>query len=110
MSYRTVQTTDPNDDLQTNLPILESMQEKVGLSTSVPIVIDEYGVIPEQCPGGSAWWISRLERYNIPGLRGNWLSGTELHDFFASLLWKPDPTVWTDTGYWANGGKLHTVT
>jgi len=96
-------TTDPNDDLQTNIPILQSMQEQHGLSTSVPIVIDEYGVIAEQCPGGSAWWISRLERYNVPGLRGNWLSGTELHDFFASLLWKPDPTVSTDTGYWANG-------
>ncbi|KAJ3882510.1 glycoside hydrolase family 39 protein [Lentinula edodes] len=95
-------TADVNDDLQTNIPILDSMLSSHGLATK-PIVIDEYGVFAEQCPGGSAWWISRLERYNVPGLRGNWLSGTELHDFFASLLWKSDPTDATATGYWTNG-------
>ncbi|KAF9066493.1 glycoside hydrolase family 39 protein [Rhodocollybia butyracea] len=92
----------PNDDLQTNIPILDSMLSQHGLGTK-PIVIDEYGVFAEQCPGGSAWWISRLERFNVPGLRGNWLSGTELHDFMASLLWKPDPTDATATGYFTNG-------
>ncbi|KIK50754.1 glycoside hydrolase family 39 protein [Collybiopsis luxurians FD-317 M1] len=97
-------TADVNDDLQTNIPILNSMLSSAGVPQK-PIVIDEYGTFAEQCPGGSAWWISRLERFNVQGLRGNWLSGTQLHDFFASLLWKPDPTSATATGYWTNGGR-----
>ncbi|KAJ4482405.1 glycoside hydrolase family 39 protein [Lentinula aciculospora] len=66
-------TADVNDNLQTNIPILDSMLSSHGLATK-----------PIQCPGGSAWWISRLERFNDPGLRRNWLSGTELHDFLAN--------------------------
>jgi hypothetical protein len=53
-----------------------------------PLNIDEYGTFPEQVPCGSAWWISQLERVNAHGLRGNWLSGLQLHDFMASLLSK----------------------
>lgn len=69
------------------------------------IVIDEYGTSAEEVPGGSAWWISRLERYNMYGLRGNWASGAQLHDFLAGLLGKTDVTSTTGTGYYANGGK-----
>ncbi|TVY48530.1 hypothetical protein LOCC1_G001308 [Lachnellula occidentalis] len=66
-----------------------------------PINIDEYGTYDEQVPAGSAWWISQLERVNAIGLRGNWLSGSQLHDFLASLLSKPNAA---NSNYSATGG------
>jgi len=73
-----------------------------------PINIDEYSTSPEQVPSASAWWIAQLERVDAHGLRGNWLSGWELHDFLASLLSKPNAaniTAYNETGggYWPNG-------
>lgn len=71
-----------------------------------PLNIDEYGIVAEQCPAGSAWWIAQFERLNTLALRGNWLSGWELHDFLSSLLWKTDASTdytETGTGYWPNG-------
>lgn len=65
--------------------------------------INEYALFDEQVPAGSAFWISQLERYNAIGLRGNWLSGTQLHDLAASLLSKPNPNDYASTGYFANG-------
>lgn len=70
---------------------------------SKPLNIDEYGTFPEQVPAGSAWWIAQLERVDAIGLRGNWLSGGQLHDFMASLLGKADATDPTAGGYWTNG-------
>lgn len=74
------------------------------------IIINEYGTQSEQVPGTAAWYISRLERYNVTGLRGNWASGYALHDYFANLLGKPGATencqsssCETSTGYWGNG-------
>ena len=96
-----------DDDLATNVPILNDLLANYSLP-SRPINIDEYATYPEQNPAGAAWWISRLERYNAHGLRGNWLSSYELHDFMASLLYKPNSTVTGNysangTGYWPNG-------
>jgi hypothetical protein len=72
-----------------------------------PLNIDEYGTFPEQVPCGSAWWISQLERVNAHGLRGNWLSGLQLHDFMGSLVSKPNADTSsyspTGTGYFPNG-------
>jgi hypothetical protein len=74
---------------------------------SKPININEYAVFDEQVPAGSAWWISQLERIDAHGLRGNWLSGYELHDFLASLLSKPNADTSdysaTATGYYTTG-------
>lgn len=72
-----------------------------------PINIDEYAVSNEQVPAGSAWWISQLERANAIGLRGNWASGFQLHDYLASLLSKPNAGTSkyspTQAGYFPNG-------
>ncbi len=72
-----------------------------------PLNIDEYATFPEQVPAGSAWWISQLERVNAHGLRGNWLSGLQLHDFMGSLVSKPnaDNSNYSSTGggYYPNG-------
>ncbi|KAJ5389201.1 uncharacterized protein N7496_000269 [Penicillium cataractarum] len=63
------------------------------------ININEYGVYDEQVPAGSAWWIGQLERINARGLRGNWLSGTNLHDYMASLLGKSGSTYYPNGDY-----------
>ncbi|KAG9595776.1 hypothetical protein KCU77_g9587, partial [Aureobasidium melanogenum] len=67
------------------------------------ININEYATFDQQVSCGAAWWISRLERYNLRGLRGNWLSGWQLCDFLASLLTKTDTNDYTGTGYAGNG-------
>lgn len=86
---------------------LVAAQNQYGLP-SKPININEYGVWDEQVPAGSAWWISQLEHIDAHGLRGNWLSGDQLHDFLASLLSKPgnpDSGNYSATaaGYYPNG-------
>lgn len=70
---------------------------------SKPVVINEYATFDQQVATGAAWWISRLERYDYAGLRGNWLSTCQLHDFMASLLGKSDDNSCTGTGYYPNG-------
>ena len=79
---------------------------KYGLTGGkTPVNINEYAVFDEQVPSGAAWWISQLERFNANGLRGNWLSTGQLHDFLASLLSKPGaPSQYsqTGTGYYPN--------
>ncbi|KAH8771764.1 glycoside hydrolase superfamily [Diaporthe sp. PMI_573] len=77
---------------------LVATQKQYGLP-SKPININEYAVFNEQVPSGSAWWIAQLERINAHGLRGNWLSGSNLHDYLASLLGKTGST----SGYYPNG-------
>ncbi|KAG8868897.1 hypothetical protein FRB98_003162 [Tulasnella sp. 332] len=41
------------------------------------------------------------------GLRGNWASGAQLHDFLAGLLGKTNVNSATGTGYFANGGMIY---
>ncbi|KAH8658848.1 glycoside hydrolase family 39 protein [Tricladium varicosporioides] len=93
-------------DMGTAYGNLNSLLKTYGLPMK-PINIDEYATYPEQVPAGTAWWISQLERVNAVGLRGNWLSGNQLHDFLASLLGKPnaDTSSYSATagGYWPNG-------
>lgn len=95
-----------NDDLQTNNATFEQMLTSAGLPQR-QVNINEYATFQEQVASGAAWWISRLERYNAIGLRGNWLNGAELHDFMASLLSKPnaDTSSYSATAasYFPNG-------
>ncbi|KAJ9608904.1 hypothetical protein H2200_006675 [Cladophialophora chaetospira] len=100
---------EPDDP--TNDPEQSSADLKALLATySLPekqFNINEYGTRPEQQPAGAAWFISRLERNNLIGLRGNWASAGELHDYLANLLGKPgaNTTAYNinGTGYWPNG-------
>ena len=57
-----------------------------------PYQINEYGAPEEQNPGRSAWYIARLERLGIDGLRANWGSAQGLHDNLAALLVKSGST------------------
>ncbi|KAJ5703300.1 hypothetical protein N7493_011689 [Penicillium malachiteum] len=87
------------DDLQNTNITLAALLKTYGLPER-QININEYATLAEQIPAGAAWWISRLERYDAYGLRGNWQSDCVLHDLFANLLTKTsDPTACADTDY-----------
>lgn len=77
---------------------LNHWQTTYGLPSKL-ININEYAVFDEQVPAGSAWWISQLERINARGLRGNWLSGSNLHDYMSSLLGKSGSTYYPNGDY-----------
>lgn len=48
--------------------------------------VNEYAEASQQNPGQSAWFVARLERAKVDGLRANWGKGPDLHDNLASLL------------------------
>ncbi|KAJ7148068.1 glycoside hydrolase family 39 protein [Mycena crocata] len=89
-------STDINNDLQTSQPTMVNMLNAAGLRIG-EFIIDEYANVQEQNPSSAAWWIARFERFNMSGLRGNWLNGANLQDFLSGLLWKSGST------YFANG-------
>ncbi|KAJ7176209.1 glycoside hydrolase family 39 protein [Mycena crocata] len=80
-------STDINNDLQTSQPTMVNMLNSAG------VPIGEF----EQNPSSAAWWIARFERFNMSGVRGNWLNGANLQDFLSGLVWKSGST------YFANG-------
>jgi hypothetical protein len=71
-----------------------------GLTNTRPYQINEYATLSMQSPGGGAWFIGRLERAGADGLRGNWASGTGLHDNEASLLTKNSAGQYLPLGEW----------
>ncbi|KAJ5699139.1 hypothetical protein N7462_001144 [Penicillium macrosclerotiorum] len=92
-------TDDWDNDLQNTNGTLAVLLKTYGLPER-QININEYANYAEQIPAGAAWWISRLERYDAFGLRGNWLSGWTLHDLMANLLTKKsDPSDYNATDY-----------
>ncbi|KAL2066670.1 hypothetical protein VTL71DRAFT_2742 [Oculimacula yallundae] len=88
------------------LPNLANWRAKYGLPDK-PKNINEYAGRSEQIPSTAVWFISRLERYNIQGLRANWASAYELHDYLGNMLGKPGAGTSTyvpsGTGYWPVG-------
>ena len=94
------------DDLRSNNATMTQLLSSYALPQR-QVNINEYAVFNEQVSAGAAWWISRLERYDTIGLRGNWLSNYALHDYMASLLTKPgaDTSSYNPagTGYAPNG-------
>ncbi|KAF7158185.1 hypothetical protein CNMCM5623_002851 [Aspergillus felis] len=93
-------------DLQMSNSTLKSMLSSHGLPDR-PNNVNEYGTGSEQVPSSDAWYISRFERYDTLGLRGNWGSTTALHDFLAGLVGKPNAGTSsysaTAGGYWPTG-------
>lgn len=71
-----------------------------GLTNTRPYQINEYATLSMQNPGGGAWFIGRLERAGADGLRGNWASGTALHDDEANLLTKNSSGQYLPLGEW----------
>lgn len=93
---------DEPGDVATDVPNFSTLRTQYKLPVR-EININEYATFDEQVSSGAAWWISRLERYNLRGLRGNWLSGWQLRDFMASLLTKTNTNDYRGTGYAGNG-------
>nr|GAT51193.1 predicted protein [Mycena chlorophos] len=109
-------STDTTNDLQWSQPEMVTMLKSYGLTIG-QFLIDEYANTGEQVPGATAWWISRFERYNMNGLRGNWLDGASLQDYLAGLLWKSGSTyfpngIWQVYNYYATsmtGYRVQTI-
>ncbi|MGW2567796.1 RICIN domain-containing protein [Streptomyces sp. NPDC001537] len=79
---------------------MDSLLAAYGLTNTRPYQINEYAKKTMQSPGGGAWYISRLERAGVDGLRGNWGSGTALHDYEANLLTKNGAGQYLPRGEW----------
>jgi hypothetical protein len=65
---------------------MNGLLDAYGLSTDQRYQINEYGAPDQQNPGFGAWYIARLERASVYGLRANWAMGGDLHDDQAGLL------------------------
>ncbi|MFL6117190.1 MAG: RICIN domain-containing protein [Catenulispora sp.] len=79
---------------------MNSLLSANGLTNHRPFQVNEYATLSQQNPGGGAWYISRLERAGADGLRGNWASGTNLHDFEANLLNRNSSGQYLPRGEW----------
>lgn len=71
-----------------------------GLTNTRPFQINEYAALSQQNPGGGAWFMGRLERAGADGLRGNWASGSALHDYEANLLTRNSSGQYLPRGEW----------
>ncbi|MET9384819.1 RICIN domain-containing protein [Streptomyces sp. NPDC002928] len=78
----------------------DSTLAAAGLTNTRPYQINEYGPLDMQSPGGGAWYIGRLERAGADGLRANWASGVNLHDYEANLLTKNSAGQYVPLGEW----------
>ncbi|KAK2609504.1 hypothetical protein N8I77_003001 [Diaporthe amygdali] len=65
-----------------------------------PIDNNEYAWPSEQNPGTSVFYLSQLERHNVRGLRANWGSGSDLHNFMADLVFKNTDGTYSPNGDW----------
>jgi hypothetical protein len=71
---------------------------------------NEYGAADEQNPGHSAWFIARLERGNVDGLRSNWGGpggGPTMYQTMADLTtldWQPNSQWWVYKRYAEQSG------
>lgn len=78
----------------------DSLLSAHGIANSRPYQINEYGTYGQQNAGYGGWFIGRLERAGADGLRGNWGSGSNLHDFAANLLVKNSAGQYQPRGEW----------
>lgn len=79
----------PNGDLELSINTWQGILSAAGVDYAGVWNVQEYGNPDQLYPSGAAWNIAQLERMNAPGLRANWVSGLELHDYAANLLSKP---------------------
>ena len=94
-----------NVDLRRYNQTLSDLLVQYGLPER-QVNVNEYARPEEQVPSTSVWFLSRFERYDTFGLRANWASACQLHDFLANLVTKPgapDSSECGTTGYQPNG-------
>ncbi|KAI6777664.1 uncharacterized protein J7T54_002737 [Emericellopsis cladophorae] len=83
-------TTDRFNDMQSVVSVMEQLYARTGAARKSYSVNEYINSGNERQNSANAWHIARLERYNASGLRANWLSTWELHDFLAELVWRPN--------------------
>ncbi|KAF5566034.1 hypothetical protein FPHYL_3947 [Fusarium phyllophilum] len=82
------------------IPDFATLRAQYGVPEN-PIDVNEYAALDEQNPGNSVYYISQLERHNLRGLRANWGSGSDLHNWMGNLVYS---TTGTSEGtYYPNG-------
>lgn len=92
-------STDRLNDLEWTVQAMNDFYRSTG-APSRPFCVNEYiNSGDERQNAANAWHIARLERYDTTGLRANWLSTWELHDFLAELVWRPN----ANSAYQPNG-------
>lgn len=90
---------DPNNDMQWTSFAMDQFYRTTGAPRR-PYSVNEYiNSGDERQNAANAWHIARLERYDASGLRANWLSTGELHDFLAELVYRPN----ANSAYQPNG-------
>lgn len=93
----------PDGDLELSITTWQNILLAADVDYQGTWNVQEYGNPDQLYPSGAAWNIAQLERMNAPGLRANWMSGFQLHDYAANLLSKPlsgDNYVENATGYY----------
>lgn len=71
-----------------------------GIAHPRPYQINEYGSTTEQNPGDGSWYIARLERAGVDGLRANWAGGQNLHNDLGNLLTRNSAGQYLPKGEW----------
>lgn len=98
-------------------PVNDAKNARSALSSrgmnAMGLDISEYGSGSEQNPGHSAWFIARLERADVDGLRSNWGGGNGLYSTMAALVtnsWQPTSQYWVYKRYADQTGLRSAVT
>ncbi|WP_244187992.1 RICIN domain-containing protein [Streptomyces regalis] len=89
----------PGDPVEDSSAVRSKLAAR-SMTTSRPFQVNEYASPTEQTPGRGGWYISRLERAGADGLRANWASANNLHDFQANLLTKSSSGQYLPLGEW----------
>ncbi|MFC8799127.1 RICIN domain-containing protein [Promicromonospora sp. NPDC057138] len=80
--------------------VLNGWLDSRGIAHSRPYQINEYASSVEQNPGDGSWYIARLERAGVDGLRANWASTANLHNDLGNLLVRNSAGVHLPKGEW----------
>ncbi|KAK2678484.1 hypothetical protein RAB80_007224 [Fusarium oxysporum f. sp. vasinfectum] len=84
----------------TTIPDFTTLRAQYGVPEK-PVYVNEYAAVDEQNPANSVYYLSQLERHDIRGLRANWGSGSNLHNWMGNLVYS---TTGTSEGtYYPNG-------
>ncbi|PGH17720.1 hypothetical protein AJ80_04728 [Polytolypa hystricis UAMH7299] len=83
-------STDRINDLETVVRTMDQFYSQTGAPRRSYSVNEYINAGDERQNSANAWHIARLERYDASGLRANWLSEWELHDFLAELVYRPN--------------------
>ncbi|KAK1624805.1 glycoside hydrolase superfamily [Colletotrichum phormii] len=81
------------------VPDFKSLQSTYNLPDR-PIDLNEYAWPSEQNPANGVFYLAQLERHNLRGLRANWGSGSDLHDYMADPLFKDARGTCKPNGEW----------